>query len=221
MSFDLVREALLASGVKEDEGVADYIEKMYHLHQQFIEEMNHLHGALTIAKALFDRLWSKKPARYEPHGHFRLTEAVDSQLRKDSRSVGNCLGLTLLYNCLLRRAGIKAGALHLENAFGRGPHVLTLLKTNYSTIDIENILMDGFDYQGHLKDPSRTLWGDRELVADIYHSQGNECFEKGDYSKALKNYDMAMKLNSQYERARLNKAIVLDRMRMIKKSAKS
>ena len=75
--------------------------------------------------------------------------------------------------------GIHADALYLENAFGIGPHVLTLLQTEESTIDIENILPDGFGFKGHLNDPSRTRWGDKELVADIYHSLGNEFSRKG------------------------------------------
>ncbi|NVL93151.1 MAG: tetratricopeptide repeat protein, partial [Desulfobacterales bacterium] len=93
-----------------------------------------------------------------------------------------------------------------------GPHVLTLLETGESVIDIENILPQGFDYKGHLKNPSRTIWGDRELVADIYHSRGNEYYEKGCYREALRSYDIAIKLNPRYESARLSKAIVLDRI---------
>jgi tetratricopeptide (TPR) repeat protein len=107
--------------------------------------------------------------------------------------------------------GIHAGALYLENAFGRGPHVLTLLQTEGSMIDIENILPDGFDYKGHLDNPSRTTWGDKELAADIYHSLGNECFEKEELTEALKNYEMAIRLNPQYEKAHLNRAILLDK----------
>jgi tetratricopeptide (TPR) repeat protein len=99
--------------------------------------------------------------------------------------------------------------------------VLTVLKTKESMVDIENIVPDGFDYKGHLNDPSRTVWGDQELVADIYHSQGNECYEKGNYNEALKNYDMAIKLNPRYERFHLNKAIVLDRIYIEENSSTS
>ena len=214
MPFDLIKEALLASGVKEDRGVAAYIDKLDHLHQQFVSEMKPTHDPLTTAKALFDWLWIKKPDRYRLHGYYRLNDAIDSQLSKDSLAVGNCLGLTLLYNCLLRTAGIGPRVLHLENAFERGPHVLSILKTKESVIDIENILPDGFDYKGHLGDPSRTRWGDRELVADIYHSQGNEWYERGEYDKALANYDMAIRLNPRYEKAHLNKAILLEKLRI-------
>ncbi len=109
---------------------------------------------------------------------------------------------------------MNANALYLENAFGIGPHVLTLLQTEASTIDIENILPDGFDYKGHLDDPSRMKWGDRELVADIYHSLGNELFLKGEWTEALEKYEMSLHLNPEYEKARLNKVILLDKLEM-------
>ena len=57
-------------------------------------------------------------------------------------------------------------------------------------------------------------WGHKELVADIYQSIGTELFKKGDFGEALKNYDMALKHNPGYEKAELNRAILLDRMRM-------
>ena len=212
MTFSLEKEALVASGMKEDDQIADYLSKLAHLHEQFVREIEPTHDPLTRAKALFDWLWRKKPGRYRPHGHYRLNNAIDSQLSGDSKVVGNCLGLTLLYNCLLGRAGIGAGALHLENAFGRGPHVLTILGERESVIDVENIVPDGFDYKGHLNDPSRTRWGDRELVADIYQSLGNEFYEKGNYMEALRSYERALDLSPGYERARLNRAIALDRM---------
>ena len=49
------------------------------------------------------------------------------------------------------------------------------------------------------------------MVADIYLSMGNEFFKKDEFIEALKNYNMAIHLNPQYEKARLNKAILLDK----------
>jgi tetratricopeptide (TPR) repeat protein len=161
---------------------------------------------------LFKWLWIGRPGRYKSHGNYKLSDVIDAQLSKGNNAVGNCLGLTLLYNCLLRRAGAKVEALYLENGFGKGPHVLTILDAGASSVDIENIFPDGFDYKDHLNDPSRTRWGDRELVADIYQSVANELFEKREWVQALKNYEAAVELNPQYEKARLNRAILLDRM---------
>jgi tetratricopeptide (TPR) repeat protein len=221
MSFILEKEALIASGITQHDLIATYALKLDKLNKQFIREINCITDPFPTAKALFDWLWIKKPSRYALHGYFRLHQVIDSQLTRGMKAVGNCLGLTLLYACLLKRLRIDAQALYVENAFGMGPHVLTVLKMKESIIDIENILPDGFGYKGHLNDLSRVMWGDQELVADIYHSQGNGCYEQGDYKEALKNYDMAIKLNPQYERARFNKVIVLGRIGMKKNSLTS
>jgi tetratricopeptide (TPR) repeat protein len=164
------------------------------------------------ARALFTWLWVSKPDRYKSQGSYRLNEVIEAQLKGDAKSVGNCLGLTLLYSCLLRKIGIYAEVLYVENAFGIGPHVLTLLQTEKTVIDVENILPDGFDYRGHLAHPARTRWTERELIADIYHSVANELFEKGNFIEALKNYDIAITYNPLYEKVHLNKAILLDKM---------
>lgn len=169
-------------------------------------------GPVGKARALFTWLWISKPDRYKSHESYKLNEVIEAQLKGDSRSVGNCLGLTLLYNCLLRKMDIYAEVLYVENAFGIGPHVLTLLETEKSVIDVENILPDGFDYRGHHSHPARTGWRDQELIADVYHSVANELFEKGHFNEALKNYDIAISFNPRYERAHLNRAILLDKM---------
>ena len=210
--LDFEKEALLASGIKGKDELAIYENKLHLVLHQFLSEISPVPDPLIKARDLFTWLWKKKPARYEFHGHFRLSHVIDAQLDQENPTVGNCLGLTLLYNCLLRRMGIHADALYLENAFDMGPHVLTLLRIEGCFIDIENILPDGFDFKGHLNNPSRTRWGDEALVADIYHSLGNECFEKGELTEAFKNYDMAIRLNPCYEKACLNKAILLDRV---------
>lgn len=210
--FHFEKEVLLASAVNGKDDLAIYENGLHLILQRFLSENSQVPDPLRKARDLFNWLWKEKPTRYEPRGQFRLSGVIDAQLRKDNQPVGNCLGLTLLYNCLLRRIGIHADALYLDHAFGIAPHVLTLLQSEDSTIDIENILPNGFDYKGHLNNPSRTRWRDKELVADIYHSLGNEYFGKGEFIKALKNYNMAIKLNPQYEKARLNKAILMDKI---------
>jgi hypothetical protein len=212
--FYLEKESFLASGIPDNELLLNYRHKLNDLYHQFIHSVVPPPDSLAKAEALFKWLWTEKPARYKPYGCFRLNDVIDAQLSKDSQPVGNCLGLTLLYNCLLKKIGIDAGAHYLENGFGIGPHVLTVLKREASLTDIENSLPDGFDYKGHLDDPSRIEWGDRELVADIYHSLGNELFLKGEWSRTLEKYEMSLHLNSGYEKARLNKVILLDKMEM-------
>ncbi|MFH2011103.1 MAG: tetratricopeptide repeat protein [Pseudomonadota bacterium] len=211
--FNLEKEALIASGIDRKELIADYMGKLDCLYQKVLPRMAGLYDPIVKARVLFEFLWMEKPARYKSHGQYRLNDVIDAHISAETKGVGNCLGLTLLYNSLLRRIGIKAEALYMENAFGIGPHVLTLLQKKDRLVDVENILPNGFDYKGYLDNPCRTRWGDRELVADIFHSIGNECFENGNYIDALKNYNMSIRLNPDYQKAILNKAIVIDKIK--------
>jgi len=208
----LEEEALLASGIQDRSKIAFYVAELDRIYQQFLPQMIPAPDPVGKARTLFTWLWASKPDRYKSQGSYKLSEVIETQLKDDAKSVGNCLGLTLLYNCLLRKINIYAEALYVENAFGIGPHVLTLLQTEKTVIDVENILPDGFDYRGHYTHPARIRWTDRELVADIYHSVANELFGKGNFVEALKNYAIAIAYNPQYEKAHLNKAILLDKM---------
>jgi tetratricopeptide (TPR) repeat protein len=213
MVFDVGKDALTASGLINEDLICDYHGKLDYISRQFSPKAVRDISLPIRAEMLFKALWKDRPKRYQAQGHFKLNEVIDAQLSKKRPAVGNCLGLTLLYNCLLKKMGLKAEALHLENAFGLGPHVLTVLRIDDLIIDVENTLPEGFDYKGHRHDPSRRVWGDKELVADIYQSRGTELFEIGEFGEALRNYDMALKLNPSYENAELNRAIVLDRLK--------
>ena len=211
-AFNLEEEALLASGIQERSKIEFYVVELSRIYRQFLHQMILPPDPVDKARALFTWLWTSKPDRYKSQGSYKLNEVIEAQFTENAKSVGNCLGLTLLYNCLVRKMDIYAEALYLENAFGTGPHVLTLLQIEKSIIDVENILPDGFNYGGHHTHPERIGWGDRELIADIYHSVANESFGEGDFSEALKNYDIAIRFNPRYEKAHLNMAILLDRM---------
>jgi tetratricopeptide (TPR) repeat protein len=209
--FYLELEAFRASGVGE-RYIAHYTCLFEGLHRKLLDQVILTDDRVMRAKQAFDWLWQEKPNRYRPKGPYKLSDVVESQLSEESQGVGNCLGLTILYNSLLRRMGVHCEALQLEYAFEIGPHVLSLLPEGHVDIHIENILKEGFDYKGHLTNPSKIKWGDRELVADIYHSQGNDCFQKEAVSEALRNYNMAIELNPRYEKAHLNKAILMDKL---------
>ncbi len=211
MMYDLEREAFRASGLSREK-IGYYVHRLDRLYREFADQTPLSSETLVKARQLFDWLWKIKPDRYRSQGHHELHDVIDLQINREEQAVGNCLGLTILYNSLLRRMDIHADALHLENAFGIGPHVLTLLPSGDSEIDIENILSEGFDYKGHLSNPTRTRWGDQELVADIHHSLGNENLRNKNLSEALRHYDRAIRLNPGYEKAHLNKAILMEKL---------
>ena len=204
--LDLTRGALVASGVGSRRELHMYLAKVRALCQQ-VEPHLPSGGRSETAKAIFDWLWTEKPRRYEYQGRFRLTEVIDAQLDPRAATVGNCLGLTVLYNVLGQRYGLPLRAVYLDEAFGRQSHVLSVLDLDGRAIDIDNIFPDGFDLQEHVGDPQRLVWGDAELISDIYHSVGWSLHEQHKLHLAIANYSKAIRLNPGYTKAYLNRGI--------------
>jgi tetratricopeptide (TPR) repeat protein len=86
--------------------------------------------------------------------------------------------------------------------------VLSLVYTEEGPLQVENILPDGFDYKAHPEE-KQIVWGDKELVADIYNSRGSESFSEGNLTEALYFYRKALTLNPVYTKARLNMGLTL------------
>jgi len=204
--IDLAQGALIASGVNDEREFNRHLAKIDRLCQEIAQAQKG--SDVERAREIFHWLWWAKPRRYEYRGSFKLSDVLDAVLG-EKEQVGNCLGLTILYNVLAQRSGLDVTAVHLEDAFGIGPHVFTVLHVGGRSIDIENIFPDGFDYRGHKGNPQREEWGDRELIADIYHSVANDLFEQGKWEVAIENYDKAIMLNPEYTKACLNKGIAL------------
>ena len=214
MPFDFEKEALIASGVTGGTRIDCYRGRLRKIYRTFARQVKPAHDPAAVARHLFAWLWTGKPSRYRRRGDFRLSCVIDNQTGSDDRAVGNCLGLTLLYNCILRQTGVHPHAIYRAHAFGIGPHVLSLLRMEHEDIDIEHVFAHGFDFQGHKDKADRTVWGDRELVAEVYHSRGSAFFGQGRLSEALINYDLAIGLNPHHQIIHLNKLILLDKMNM-------
>jgi len=211
--LDLAEAAFVASGVKTRGELKSYLDKIDHLCAQIGHHLASGKPDVDKARAIFEWLWETKPNRYKSGGNFKLTEVIDAQLDEGKNQVGNCLGLTIIYNALAQRSGLVVKATHLEDAFGMGPHVCSILHTEEGTIDIENVFRHGFGYRGHLGNPKREEWGNAELVADLYLSIGNSLFDLGELKEAVENYDKAIWLNPGYTKAYLNKAIASSQLR--------
>lgn len=209
--FNLELEALRASGIAEKE-VARYTQLFDEMQDRLLRCLNLSEAFVQKAKQIFDYLWREKPSRYRPKGNYKLSDTVQCQLAREGQEVGNCLGLTVLYNCLLHRMDVPVRSLYLESAFGQGPHVLSVMSK--TGICIEHMFQTGFDFKGHTNDSEKIIWDDQELVADIYNSRGTEYFDAGEFKQALACYEKATCLNPRYEKARINKAIVLDKLAM-------
>ncbi len=169
-SMSLPQAAFIASGVDSSQ-LEKYINKFFDM---ITGLRNHVkgHDKVKNTETIFDWLWEIKPNRYELDGNFRLTQVVDAQLDETER-VGNCLGLTILYNSLAKELNLSMKAAHLDNFMGH-PHVFSILYTEMSMIPIENIFPDGFDYDPHKLNSQLVEWDNIHLIADLYNSRANE-----------------------------------------------
>ena len=204
--LDLAQGAFVASGVDNRREMDMYLAKVEALCQQIRGEVPRA-GWRETAQAIFDWLWRTKPQRYQFRGNYRLTDVLNAQLDPMAATVGNCLGLTVLYNLVARGFGLPVKAVYVDEAFGAQSHVLSIVELEGTEIDVDNIFPGGFDFQDHLGDPQRVLWGDAELISDIYHSVGWERHEQHDLGGAIESYSKAICLNPGYVKAHLNRGI--------------
>ena len=170
LSMSLPQAAFIASGVNSSQ-LKEYMKFFFIM---ITDLRNHVkgHDKVKNAETIFNRMWKTKPNRYELEGNFRLTEVVDAQLDKTEK-IGNCLGLTILYNSLAQELSLSMKAAHLDNFMGH-PHVFSILYTETSMIPIENIFPDGFDYDLHRDNKQIVEWDNIHLIADLYNSRANE-----------------------------------------------
>ena len=205
---DLASAALIATGVTNYRELIRYNNKIDRLCETVTQFVANNDDDIDKARVIFHWLWISKPHRYKSQGPYKIADVIDAQTGH-ARNVGNCLGLTVLYNIIAERFDIKVKAAYLENGFGRGPHVFSTLPVGDSIVDIENVFPNGFDYPGHLDSSERDVWGDQELIADIYNSMGNDLFASGKRSRAIECYDKAIVLNPKYSKPYLNKGMAL------------
>ena len=170
LSMSLPQAVFIASGVNSSQ-LKEYMNFFFNM---ITDLRNHVkgHDKVKNAETIFNRMWRTKPNRYELEGNFRLTEVVDAQLDKTEK-IGNCLGLTILYNSLAQELSLSMKAAHLDNFMGH-PHVFSILYTETSMIPIENIFPNGFDYDPHKHHPQLVEWDNIHLIADLYNSRANE-----------------------------------------------
>lgn len=219
--FDFIQEALLASGAPERQ-LDSYRSRLEGLAERLGASLPA--DPVRRAAGLFHRLWREKPHRYQSVGDFRLHRALENQLRPEREEVGNCLGLTMLYTALAHCLGLgpHLGAVYLFRSFvDRGPHVLTLLRTPQRSIDIEHVFPTGFDFRGHLENPTREEWDEPDLVAETYVAAGNFCFDAHDLGGALEQYERALELRPGSYKALVNRATVLAALGRVEEAAEA
>ena len=204
-AVSLERALLALSGLKTDEEFRSYQLKIDDIYGRFLKKCDNKslseHSRLPsylhrpIAKCLFEYLWSSKPKRYGES--FLLTDVVDAQINSDVHHlVGTCVGLTSLYSILGLRAGLNLSLL------GALDHLLTRLRVERQTIDIDHTDPQGFDCRngkGFREFPLLTL------TANVLNSRGLRNERGGKFVAAKADYQKAILVNPEYANAHNNR----------------
>lgn len=206
--ISLERGLLIVSGLKTEEEIRKYTQKLNHVHNGFIEKLKsknpisistlRKYMPISRAKLLFEYLWNTKPMRC--NGNFLLTDVIDAQLNPDiNHKVGTCIGLTSLYTVLGLIEGLNLTILVNNN------HILNRLKVDEIIYNIENTDPFGFNYD--LGDKFFVEQPLINLLAIVLNSRGmvQEILENLD--GAIKDYDKAIKLNPEFVEAYCNRGI--------------
>jgi hypothetical protein len=88
-------------------------------------------------------------------------------------------------------------------------------------LDIEHVFPNGFDFRGHLDNPSREEWSEKDLVAETYVADGNFCFYSHHFPGALDKYDSALALRPDSYKALVNRGTVLVVMGRVEEAAET
>jgi len=234
----LERALLIISGLKTEEEIAKYTDKLDGIQEDFREYLetskaSTLHKIRLaaekviglsksedyhIARFLFKHLWETKPNRHKLHSNFLLKGVVDAQLSEDkNQRVGNCLGLTSLYTVMGLREGLNLSTLRLDN------HICSLLRDKNQAYVIENALPSGFNMRGFnllmflekmgivkcsVDYENSTEYSADHLVSGTYFNSGNVKYGLGDLQGAMEDYNNAIELDPEFSMAYNNRGIV-------------
>ncbi len=210
---DLERALLIASGLKTEDEVAEYVGKIDTLQEQFWDEIAPKRpDPFDLSVMLFDFLWRGKEERYCLN--YLLTNAIDAQLSEDeNQGVGSCLGLTTLYSVLGLREGLDLSILASGSnalSFLRN-HVLSLLRVDGVSYAIENAGYCEFEFlskkYAHFKEQPVN-----SLIRIFFFSNGVTKAELGDFEAAIDYYNKTIEIDPNSSDAYNNRGIAKERL---------
>ena len=205
-TVSLERGLLIISGLKTGGEIERYTKKLDQINKGFIERLRaksplslsstRKHLTRTLAKWLFEYLWTTKPRRC--NSNFLLTQVIDAQLSPEvNQRVGSCVGLTSLYTVLGLREGLNLSILV------SGTHILNRVRidsTDFCNMDNTDPL--GFDCS--IKEEEFLEYPLIKLLANVLNSRGM-AWERADLlEKAREDYEKAVEVNADYANAHNN-----------------
>jgi tetratricopeptide (TPR) repeat protein len=195
----ILKAALVVNEVPEAK-IAEYIEKFDRLYMGYVQYKidNNLHPSNKFQEieCLNKYLWKNGHLWRAVEQAFMLDKVIDNQLAyladKYGRvEVGNCEGLTMLFNIMAVRAGIPA-----QSVFILG-HIFSL----YESRVIENTVSTGNNSKVFSKDNVVSAY---KGIAASFYNIGFELSKKKEYDKAILAYEKAILLHPKYTSAYIN-----------------
>ena len=138
----LAEAALIASGMRDEKELSLYLGKFEKLSSKLdsylIRRGIELADGYAKAEAIHNFLWYIKPAKYNKR-IYKFSDAVDNALDRCERRIGSCIALTLLYNALAERQGLKTALLVSQE------HMMAIVKLEKQEVVVEHGSVYGFD----------------------------------------------------------------------------
>lgn len=184
--FDLANAGLIASGIRDKGGLDFYLDKFNGLVLSIAADSRVSSAETDVkkAQAVFDWLWESKPKRDDSAS--RLTDALDNQL-SNREQVGDCMGLTLLYNSICQRLGISMKAVWTVR------HIYSAMDTEKGIIPVENTMRYGF---GNGLGVGIVI-GNQQLIQRFLLRQAFDYKEAKDHKQAFSLTEIALRINPE------------------------
>ncbi len=189
---DLERRLLHASGADTEDKVQEYKSKLDILSDRFhafLENKNYdPRNSLHLAIQLYNHMFENSENRFSKD--YKITDVIDAQL-SGKKKAGNCLGLTALYSLLGLRHGLNLKTRVCEARGSNDPgHIYSVLEYGSNKIAMEHTKKKrlGFEHKGYKEEPLE------RLIAETHSGNARELLKKKKFSKAISEYQKAIRL---------------------------
>jgi len=195
VDIPLEHALLIASGVRSERRLQEYLGKLDEIHRKFQRRYKPKPGtprALSVAEQLYHFLMK---GRKDNDDRFQLNRVIDAFLEGKDEPLGNCLGLTQFYSVIGMREGLDLNILYYDGRFIHVCNVINIGKRK-KIIDLR-AYPDLWIVHGdqEVKSSEEPL---SDLVKMVYVSKGIIHQDKKRYELATRNYNLALLLDPNY-----------------------
>lgn len=186
--FDLAEAAFIASGVKDEAELNEYLTKFEKIVKGAAENpaVQAAENDKEKVYAIFSYLWnSAHPTRYKKDEN-KLTKVIDNQIN-GKVPVSNCMGLTVLMDAVCQRMGIEIKSVRTFK------HIYSAMEYNGKIIYIENTQKEGFDIPAK----ERKLMENKDLLINMIRNIASTYLSKNKRKEAFSAFLTGAKMDPE------------------------